>query len=153
MEHIAKVKHNLLDFLQTAPPQALVETLKFCSDSYYNTNTSHITDEEYDRIRENLEESDPTNPYLLEVGAPVNEDKITLPYWMGSMNKKKTEEQVEKWQVKYPGEVVISDKLDGISFLLTQEDGETRLYSRGNGKEGKDLGYLILEVLFQVFQI
>jgi DNA ligase (NAD+) len=143
MEHITKVKHNLLDFLKTAPPKALVETLKFCSDSYYNTNTSHITDEEYDRIREHLEESDPKNPYLLEVGAPINEDKITLPYWMGSMNKKKTQEQVEKWEVKYPGEVVISDKLDGISFLLTHESGETRLYSRGNGKEGKDLGYLL----------
>ena len=59
------------------------------------------------------------------------------------MNKKKTQEQVEKWQVKYPGEVVISDKLDGISFLLTQESEEIRLYSRGNGKEGKDLGYLL----------
>ena len=30
-------------------------------------------------------------------------------------------------------------KLDGISFLLTHESGETRLYSRGNGKEGKDI--------------
>ena len=143
MEHIPKVKHNLLEFLETATPESLVEILKLCSDSYYNTNTCHITDEEYDRIREHLEESDPKNPYLLEVGAPINEDKIALPYWMGSMNKKKTIEQVEKWEVKYPGETVISDKLDGISFLLTHKADETRLYSRGNGKEGKDLGYLL----------
>ena len=54
MEHITKVKHNLLDFLQTATPQEHVDVLQICSESYYNSNVSHITDEEYDRIRENL---------------------------------------------------------------------------------------------------
>ena len=68
---------------------------------------------------------------------------MVLPYWMGSMNKKKTKEEVEKWYPKYPGEVVISDKLDGKSFILDIKDGIPKLYSRGNGNQGKDISYLL----------
>lgn len=142
MEHIPKVKKSLLGFLKDSKPKTLISILKLCSDTYYNSNENLITDEEYDRIREHLEEIDPDNKYLQEVGAPINADKVKLPYWMGSMNKKKKQEEVEKWAVKYPGEIVVSDKLDGISFLLVIDE-DIKLYSRGNGKEGKDLGYLL----------
>ena len=142
MEHIPRIKESLLGFLKESKTKTLVSILKLCSDSYYNSNANLITDEEYDRIREHLEEVDPKNKYLLEVGAPINDEKIDLPYWMGSMNKKKTQEDVEKWALKYPGEIIVSDKLDGISFLLVIDEN-VNLYSRGNGKQGKDLGYLL----------
>ena len=58
---------------------------------------------------------------------------------MGSMNKKKTEKEITKWQKDYEGDVVISDKLDGISFLLVNKEGKINIYTRGNGKEGKDI--------------
>ena len=77
----------------------------------------------------NYKEIDPKNPYLQMVGAEVEGEKVVLPYWMGSMNKKKTKEEVEKWYPKYPGEVVISDKLDGKSFILDIKDGIPKLYS------------------------
>ena len=58
---------------------------------------------------------------------------------MGSMNKKKTEKDIDNWIKTYPGEVVISDKLDGVSFLLDKKNDNIKIYTRGNGKEGKDI--------------
>ena len=143
MELIQKVQSNLIGFLEKEKPNILVDVLTLCSDKYYNTNESLITDEEYDRIYEKLQEIDPKNPYLKIVGAVVEGEKVVLPYWIGSMNKKKTKEEVGKWYPKYPGEVVISDKLDGKSFILDIKDGNPKLYSRGNGNLGKDISYLL----------
>ena len=73
-------------------PEILIQVLTICSDKYYNTNEALITDEEYDRVYEKLQEIDPNNPYL-EQGADVDGEKVELPYWMGSMNKKKTKKK------------------------------------------------------------
>ena len=62
---------------------------------------------------------------------------------MGSMNKKKTEKEVETFIKSYPGEVVISDKLDGISFLLVIKNGKGQLLTRGDGTYGKDISNMI----------
>ena len=84
---------------------------------------------------------------MKDVGAVIldDKDKVELPVFMGSMNKK-TEKDVNNWIKKYPGDVIISDKLDGISFLLTIERkviqnklDNLKLYTRGNGYEGKDI--------------
>ena len=101
MEHIPRIKESLLGFLKESKPKTLVSILKLCSDTYYNSNANLITDEEYDRIREHLEDIDPKNKYLLEVGAPINDEKIDLPYWMGSMNKKKKQEASHAWAEIY----------------------------------------------------
>ena len=94
MEHIPRIKESLLGFLKESKPKTLVSILKLCSDSYYNSNANLITDEEYDRIREHLEEVDPKNKYLLEVGAPINDEKIDLPYWMGSIDQRQS---IQPW--------------------------------------------------------
>lgn len=143
MDNIQKIKSGILEFLQNSNPKMLVEVLTLCSHKYYNTNEILISDEEYDRIYEKLQEIDPGNSYLKQVGAEVSGEKVDLPYWMGSMNKKKTKEEIEKWTPKYPGEVVISDKLDGKSFILEIKEGAPKLYSRGNGNQGKDISYLL----------
>jgi hypothetical protein len=50
----------------------------------------------------------PNNPVLKEVGAPVGKNKVTLPYYMGSMDKNKADAgEVERWVAKYPGACVI----------------------------------------------
>ena len=56
MEHIQEIQSNLIGFLESTEPNTLVEVLKLCSDKYYNTNLSLISDEEYDRLYEKLEE-------------------------------------------------------------------------------------------------
>ena len=143
MEHIHNIKDNILNFLESSSPQTLVDVLTLSSNSYYNTDISLITDEEYDRIYEKLQDSDPSNSYLKFVGAEVKGNKVKLPYWIGSMNKKKTLEEVDKWYSKYPGEVIISDKLDGKSFILEVKESGNQLFSRGNGNEGKDISYIL----------
>ena len=59
MELILKVQNNLIDFLEKETPEILVQVLTLCSDKYYNTNESLITDEEYDRIYEKLQRNRP----------------------------------------------------------------------------------------------
>jgi DNA ligase (NAD+) len=39
--------------------------------------------------------------------------------------------------------VVISDKLDGVSGLLSINDGKAKLYTRGNGEVGADISFFI----------
>ena len=72
MEHIPKVKKSLMGFLKDSKPKTLISILKLCSDSYYNSNANLITDEEYDRIREHLEEIDPKNKSVQQLLAELN---------------------------------------------------------------------------------
>ena len=70
--------------------------------------------------------------------------KVKLPVHMGSMNKKKTEKEIDSWTKNFPGDVVISDKLDGISFLLVfKPNDKVKLLTRGDGTEGKDISKLL----------
>jgi len=48
-----------------------------------------------------------------------------------------------KWKLKYKGPYVLSAKLDGISGLYSTENGEEKLYTRGNGSVGQDISHLI----------
>ena len=126
---LIKVQNNLIGFLEKENLKYSFKYLRLCSDKYYNTNESLITDEEYDRIYEKLRNRNWC--FILQmVGAEVEGEKVVLPYWMGSMNKKKTKEEVEKWLPKHFGEVVISDKLDGKSFILDIKDGNPIIFYR-----------------------
>ena len=63
---------------------------------------------------------------------------------MGSMDKIKPDTKaLGNWKAKYSGPYVLSGKLDGISGLYTTDEGEPRLYTRGNGRVGQDISYLI----------
>ena len=55
MEHIQEIQSNLIGFLESSKPEILIQVLILCSDKYYNTNESLITDEEYDRLYEKLQ--------------------------------------------------------------------------------------------------
>lgn len=118
----------------------LVKTLKAASDAYYNGVGQALGDEEYDRLREELEELDPQNPFLKQIGAPVPKGlAVTLPYKMASLNKIKpgsgavesfaASSKVKSW--------VLSEKLDGISVLWVSD--KRKLYLRGDGFTGVDV--------------
>ena len=59
---------------------------------------------------------------------------------MWSMDKEKTVKGVKKRLKKYKGDFVISAKVDGISILYSNQ---TFLATRGNGKVGQDISYMI----------
>ena len=142
---IEKYRLNKKGFIKDVLEEDLEQLLRTSSDKYYNTGEILLEDNEFDFLKDYLEENYPNNNFILQIGAPVKGDnKVVLDYWMGSMNKKKSSEEVEKWIVKYPGpDYCISDKLDGISFLLTIDNGLSKLYSRGDGNEGKDISFLL----------
>lgn len=122
----------------------LENVIQVASDAYYNKNESLISDEIFDVLVEKLRLLNPKSPALKQTGAPIKGKKIKLPYWMGSMDKIKSDEKpLNKWLNTYHGPYLISDKLDGISCMLVMSDGEIKLYTRGDGTYGQDITHLL----------
>lgn len=126
----------------------LEKLLRRLSTAYYNTGESLVPDAVYDLMRDVLEERDSNNNLLGEVGAPILKDKVKLPYPMASLDKiKPSTDALGKWLEKYKGPYTLSDKLDGVSALLTHKNNKLKLYTRGNGEYGQDISSLISYVL------
>jgi NAD-dependent DNA ligase len=125
----------------------IVELLKAASNAYYNGSDDPILeDDAYDALREELEQLDPQNPFLKQIGAPVFKEQgaVKLPYKMASLNKIKpgtgavesfrSSSKIQSW--------VLSEKLDGISVLW--DTGNRKLYLRGDGFTGVDVSHYAL---------
>jgi len=141
-----------MDFkrLHEAPNEIPLETLetwiKKANEAYFNGTLEFMNDHYYDMAIELLEQTDPNNSLLKQVGQNAAHEKVTLPYYMGSMNKFKTPEKINHWFKKYSTEsqYIISDKLDGISgLLICHKTGKLELYSRGNGIVGQYINSLL----------
>lgn len=136
-----KLKSNPEQYALNSPISNLEKILTLASQKYYSDEEPIISDQVYDIILEVLQNRDPTNKIINNIGYKSNNDKIKLPYFMGSMNKIKTKDGVKTWLTKFDSnsKFVISDKLDGISALYS----ENKLYTRGNGEYGRDISGLI----------
>lgn len=134
------------DFFKTAQSLNKKQTedlINYLSNEYYNNGISLIADEEFDRLKELYLRKFGDSAILHAVGAVVKE-KVTLPFYMGSMDKIKPDKNnLESWKLKYGGQVCISDKLDGISALFMKKDGKVALYTRGDGAIGQDISHMI----------
>ena len=114
----------------------------------YHNQSPLLTDAEYDIIKDYFELTEPLaySEWSKEIGAPVeqNKNKAILPYQMGSMDKIKPDTNILlSWTKKFQGPYVLSCKLDGVSGLYTTEEQTPKLYTRGDGKVGQDVSYLI----------
>lgn len=112
-------------------------------DDYYN-KTPTVSDEVYDAWVDELEDLNAVTPYLKAVGAPPVSEwaKVKHLVQMGSLNKVNTLEEMSEWITTYaPGEeLLISEKLDGISVSVRYVDGKlTQALTRGDGKIGEDI--------------
>jgi len=130
--------------------KTLANFIGYAMEIYHNEPEPIVEDKIYDILWDILVERDPNNPVLKNIGAPVRDDivKVPLPYWMGSMDKvKPNSKELERWLAKYKGPFHISEKLDGLSGLITYNHGNNperaKLYTRGNGKVGQDISHLI----------
>ena len=118
----------------------------YLDDLYYNTDSPELSDKLYDILKDKLKGRDPK--YIPAVGAKIrsNENRVKLPYWMGSTSKLTPDEQkgLDRWIDKNPcKELLISEKLDGVSGTFTCVNGVKKLYTRGDGIVGADISYLI----------
>lgn len=149
LEKIKKSK-NIGEIL----PKLSVDDLEKAIDEsslYYDLGTPVISDKVFDLLIDRLKKINPSSFVLKHIGAPVKGKKTELPYWMGSMDKIKSDQnQINKWIKIYPGPYVISDKLDGISCLLVLNEGKVKLYTRGDGIYGSDISYLSKLVHMQI---
>jgi len=122
----------------------LEEIIKLSLDSYYNSGISLVTDEVYDILITKLESSKPDSSVLKKIGFSIKGKKVKLPYWLGSMNKIKTDEKVlNSWLVDHKGPYLVSDKLDGVSCLVTIHDKVIKMYTRGDGENGQNISHLL----------
>ena len=131
--------------------EELEAVLQKASDAYYNTGSPIVSDELFDSLKDLLQLRDPENDFLLNIGAPVKgalaANKAKLPFPMFSLDKIKPETgELEKFEKRYDGAYVLSDKLDGASCMIVyrrqRSSFETRLYRRGTGLIGADISHL-----------
>ena len=121
----------------------LTEMMKLANILYRNFQPI-MTDNEYDILQDYITEKYPSNQEVFKVGAPIEKNKAKLPYEMASMDKIKPDTGIlTNWTKKYTGPYVLSCKLDGVSGLYSTEGKTPKLYTRGDGKIGQDVSYLI----------
>lgn len=146
-KHIDNFVKQGIDYLKTMTENELASSITYANDIYYNNPEKRVlSDNQYDIMKEHMESEYPENPVLKEIGAPIERNKVLLPYEMWSMDKiKPTTDALPKWLNKYnsPNEYILSAKLDGVSGLYTTEGESPKLYTRGNGKVGQDVSHLI----------
>lgn len=147
---ITTIKKNPISWGNKVNIKTLSNFLDYASEIYYNEPEPVVDDIIYDNLWDILKERDPNNKLFQKTGAPIRDNitKVELPYWMGSMDKvKPNTRELDRWLSKYTGSYNISEKLDGLSGLITfstQNDiTQTHLYTRGDGKMGQDISHLI----------
>ena len=137
-------KKKGITVLEALSEQELANILTTSNNAYYNTQTPLMSDNEYDIVKEYMEKKYPKNEVLQDIGAPIEKNKVTLPYEMASMDKIKPDTNaLSNWTAKYKGPYVLSCKLDGVSGMYSTEGETPKLYTRGNGKVGQDVTHLL----------
>ena len=134
--------HKLYEYSQ----EDLEEILVSAESKYYNGDEDglELSDSAFDYIKTYLIEHYPNTEYKKKVGTNESKvNKVDLPVWMGSMDNFKTEKQIENYKKKYKNNYLIMSKLDGISGLIEKNGSRIRLFTRGNGKKGKDISHLL----------
>jgi NAD-dependent DNA ligase len=140
---IENFKLNGIKVLDQYDENMLSTIIKLANDHYYN-ETEIMTDNQYDIIKEYTCKKYPKNPILTEVGAKVKVKEVELPYPMPSLNKIKADTNaLTTWINKFPGDCTITCKLDGVSGLYTTQNGNKKLYTRGDGLYGQDISHMI----------
>ena len=122
----------------------LVDFLNKCCDEYYNGSTPSLSDAEYDRLFDELEELEnktgvilPDSPTQRAGFEAVSElQKVVHPTELLSLAKTKDAGDIEK--MLQAGDGFLSLKLDGLTVELDYKNGElTEASTRGDGTVGE----------------
>ncbi len=167
MDNTVKITKNLLNKLELNPHieglniniEFLENILSQAIHAYYNTDKPLLSDNTFD-ILENIVRINKPNSYIFDTklnGSSVdvnvdvnnNTDAVKLPYYMSSLNKvKPNEKTLSKWIEKHNTNIVISEKLDGLSALLIISSNanlnlQMQLYKHGDGYDGQNISNLL----------
>lgn len=126
--------------------KTLENKLREASKAYYNSDSILMSDDEFDGLKSQLEELDPLNPFLKEIGAavdqtPLSKAKHHIP--MGSLKKVKTFDELGPFLELLPeptSQLSLQYKMDGCSVELVYKKGLlVQAITRGDGIEGEDI--------------
>ena len=133
--------------LEESNEEELSAMIRAANKGYYCNNKPLMSDEEYDILKEFIEDKYPNNLAIQEghtqCSVAVEKKKMKLPFEMWSMNKFKTEQQINLWLKDYKGPFVVSAKVDGVSAGYSTMGDKPTLFTRGNGKVGQDISHAI----------
>jgi DNA ligase (NAD+) len=149
LENLNKFKSQGITALAILSLEELTAMLQEAIDNYYISElkeSSLLTDNEYDILREYILKKDPSNALANDQQTQIKNDntKVKLPYEMWSMDKIKPDTNaLTKFKQTYKGPYVISAKVDGVSALYSTETGIPNLYKKGDGKFGFLINHLL----------
>jgi|694.fasta_scaffold114863_2 DNA ligase (NAD+) len=130
------------DFPSNEEQEKMKQWFQLTSTNEINKFLSNIKDEEYDQMIEIVKINNINTDN--NIGSLPYHKKYELPVFMGSLDKIKNENDYLSWKNKYNiNEIIITEKLDGISALLIINRNEIKLCTRGNGKIGCDISHII----------
>ena len=121
------------------------------ANDYYRDGSSEYTDEEFDKMMEELRNTQPDS-LLLKDG--VQEElkgvskKYKLDITMGTLAKCNSNNEIKKWWISHPHDnLLVSLKIDGNGIYLAYRGGKF-IYarSRGDGKFGLDYTEKVLKI-------
>jgi DNA ligase (NAD+) len=125
----------------------LIQTLTEARNVYYNTGETILSDNEYDKLKEELHELNPNSDFFLKVefksryGTPVVHE-----HRMRSIQKANCFEDIQKYAAKMPEveERLWEHKIDGVSIELEYNNRKLITAStRGDGKTGQDVTHTV----------
>ena len=144
---ISKINNNSFEEINNLSIEMLEKIIVYTANMYYNSEEPIVSDSIYDIMIEFLQQKNPKSKVLKNIGSSIKNIKkrVPLDYWLGSMDKiKPGNKKINSWKEKYPGPYYLSDKLDGISALLTIDNNNNmKLNTRGTSTEGLDISGLI----------
>lgn len=118
--------------------------------SLYYLGMPEISDEDFDVLWDMLKEEFPNSSLLTQIGEDeLDENKFPHEIPMGSQEKITSEQELRDWvRLKnITGDVIIQEKLDGISVELIYENGKMiKALTRGNGEVGSDITKNIINI-------
>lgn len=129
---------------KTEQIKSLVEKLNKYRDAYYNKSESLVSDTEYDRLYDELEQLEKETGLVMSnsptqtVGYTVTNQlpKIALPHPMLSLAKTKNVQEFEDYTKGKSS--IYSLKLDGLSVLLVYDNGTLQMAAtRGDGYQAE----------------
>jgi len=124
----------------------LEKVLLAAINAYYNTDKPLFSDSSYDILEKILKQRKPESKVFKNVGSPINNgfEAVKLPYYLGSLDKVyPNEKSLSRWIKEHNKNIVISEKLDGLSTLLVITNNGMQLFKHGDGYEGQDITYLL----------
>lgn len=145
LETFFDVKINDFEKYEKLSKKELISFLKKCDDFYYNSESTLVSDDEYDFIKNLAKTKYSKDPYFKQVGSSPKKDKVKHEFILGSLKKTKSDETsgdfVDLWLEKHKNStIIITPKFDGLSIYSHYKKGNIELSAtRGDGEEGQNI--------------